>query len=132
MSLEQYEDITAMTEKRGKHVLITILYGISGFFVFNIANVWAQQPRGDYFGSHMMWNGGWWSGMFFGPILMVAFIGIVIAIVVYLVRRLGGSIANTELSIPSIRDPLDILRERFARGEIDKDEYEERRCILQD
>jgi len=28
------------------------------------------------------------------------------------------------------RTPLDILRERFARGEIDKDEFEERRRVL--
>ena len=61
---------------------------------------------------------------------MVIFFGIVIAALVILVRRLGGSTTNTELSTPSIRDPLKILSERFASGEIDKDEYEERRRIL--
>ncbi len=109
--------------------LPTIL--LSGFLTLTVStNAWGQQLQDDYHGAHMMWNGGWWYGMVFGPILMFIFIGIVIAIVVYLVRRLGGSITNTELSTPSIRDPLEILSERFARGEIDKDEYEERRRIL--
>jgi putative membrane protein len=31
---------------------------------------------------------------------------------------------------PPRRTPLDILKERFARGEIDKQEYEERRRVL--
>ncbi len=109
--------------------LPTIL--LSGFLTLTVsASAWGQQPQGDYHGTHMMWDGGWGYGMFFGPILMVIFIGVVVAVLVLLVRRLGGSITNTELSTPSIRDPLKILSERFARGEIDKDEYEERRRIL--
>ena len=112
-----------------KYGVSTIL--LSGFLTLTVsASAWGQQTQDDYHGAHMMWNGGWWSGMFFGPILMVAFIGIVIAVVVLLVRWLGASIPNTESSTPSIRDPLDILKERFARGEIDKDGYEERRRIL--
>ncbi len=31
---------------------------------------------------------------------------------------------------PPPRTPLDILKERFAQGEIDKEEYEERRRVL--
>lgn len=96
------------------------------------ASSWAQQPQDNYHGAHMMWNGGWWYGMFFGLIILVLFIGIVVAVVVLLVRWLGGSITNTESSTPSLRDPLDILKDRFARGEIDKDDYEERRRILRE
>ena len=92
----------------------------------------AQQQPGNYPGGHMMWDGGWWYGMFLGPVMMIAFIAIAVVIVVLLVRWLGGSGHSSSLGIPSARDPLEILKERFARGEIDKDEYEERRRILRD
>jgi putative membrane protein len=32
--------------------------------------------------------------------------------------------------LPPARTPLDILKERFARGEIDKAEFEDRRRVL--
>ena len=92
--------------------------------------VLAQQQRGDYNGPHMMWNG--WYGMFFGPMMMIVFIAVAVVVVVLLVRWLGGSKHGVGPRIPSERDPLDILKERFARGEIDKDEFEERRRMLRE
>ena len=114
-----------------KYGLDTLLF--AGFLNLAVtASAWGQQPQDNYHGAHMMWNGSWWYGMFLGPILLVLFIGIVVAVVVLLVRWLGGSITNTESSTSSLRDPLDILKDRFARGEIDKDDYEERRRILRE
>jgi putative membrane protein len=65
--------------------------------------------------------------MIFGPLAMILVIAAVIALVVVLVRWLSGS---SSYQRPHARTPLDILKERFARGEIDKDEYEERRRTL--
>jgi len=90
-------------------------------------NVWAQQSRDDYFGPHMMWQGGW---MLFGPFMMIAIIAIVVVAVVLLMRRPNDHRPNAQLS--SDETAIKILKERFARGEIDKDEYEERKRILGD
>lgn len=88
----------------------------------------AQQSRSPFYGPHM-WNGGW-HGWFFGPIMMIVFIAVAVAVVVLLVRWLGGpGQGNTSHGGPG-RTPLDILKERFARGEIDKEEFEERRRVL--
>lgn len=89
---------------------------------------WAQQ-RGDYYGPHMMW-GGW----FFGPIMMIVFIAVAAIVVVLIVRWLGGSshgVAQPPFAPPG-KTPVDILKERFARGEIDKEEFAERLRILED
>jgi len=91
--------------------------------------VWAQQ-RGDYYGPHMMWDGGWY-GMLFGPMMMVLFLAVIVIVVVLLVRWLGGTGHGRAVQPPSGKIPLDILKERFARGEIDKEEYEERRRTLE-
>lgn len=99
------------------------------------ASAWAQasaDPRCLGWGSHMMGGTGGWSGMILGPILMIVVLALVIAAAVLLVRWLGGpwQAAGTHQPQPPIRTPLDILKERFARGEIDKEEFEERRRIL--
>jgi len=44
-------------------------------------------------------------------------------------RWLGGSHGASPHSSPT-KTPLDILKERFARGEIDKEEFEKRRRVF--
>lgn len=90
---------------------------------------WAQQQSPLSYGSHM-WNGGWY-GWFFGPMMMIAFIAVAVVVVVVLVRWLRGRAYGSSAppGLPG-NTPLDILKERFARGEIDKEEFEERRKLL--
>lgn len=78
----------------------------------------------------MMW--GWsWGGMILGPLFMILVLAVVIAVAVLIVRSLGGPWQGTAPPYPSPgRTPLDILKERFARGEIDKNEFEDRRRAL--
>lgn len=92
---------------------------------------WAQ-----WYGNHPMgWgDSGWgwgWGHMFFGGFMMLLFWGAIILIVVLLVRWLGGGHTHGA-AFPQHKTPLHILQERFAKGEIDKDEYEERKRLLSD
>jgi putative membrane protein len=83
-----------------------------------------------YHGPGMMWDGGW-GMMLFGPLMMIVFIGAIVVLVVLVVRWLGGSgHFPTGPGGPSARTPLDILKERLAKGEIDVAEFEERRRAL--
>lgn len=62
--------------------------------------------------------GGWW--MLFGGIWMIVFWGGLIALVVWGVRRLTGRTCPV-----SHHDPLEIAKQRYARGEITKAEFEQ-------
>ena len=64
---------------------------------------------------------GWW--MVFGGILMVLFWGGLIALVVWGISRLiQGS--DSGPSSGQRRDALDIAKERYAKGEISREEFE--------
>ena len=96
--------------------------------------VWADGPS-DFerygYGPHMMGGGGGGYGMIFGPLFMILMLAVVVAVVVLLVRWLGGPWHGPgSHHVSPGRTPLDILKERFARGEIDKEEFEERKRVL--
>ena len=93
--------------------------------------VWAQAPSDAEryaYGPHMMWG----YGMIFGPLFMILVLAVVIAVAVLLVRWLAGPWQGAAPHQVPGRTPLDILKERFARGEIDQDEFEKRRRLLGD
>lgn len=109
--------------------------------IFAVAAAWAMPvsawaadvPAEPYscWGPQMMW-GGAWSGMFFGPLFMVLIVAVIIGAAGLISRSFGGPWrgAAPQHYPPSGRSPIDILKERFARGEIDKEEFEDRRRAL--
>ena len=83
----------------------------------------------------MMWwqNGmGWgamgWGGWLVMALVIVAFWSLVVWGVVAIFRGSGGARGVDQR--PQERDPLQILDDRFARGELDADEYRARRDAL--
>lgn len=72
-----------------------------------------------------------WGQMMFGGLMMIVFWGGIILLIVLLVRWIGPASSDGREGTSRRSRPLEILQERFARGEIDKQEYEERRKILE-
>ncbi len=84
----------------------------------------------------MTGDGGWAWMMIFGPLMMILFAAAVVVLVAFALRWLTGHGTPSPHAVagrapaPPGRTPLDILKERFARGEIEEAEYEERRRVL--
>jgi putative membrane protein len=78
-----------------------------------------------------MWGGGW-AGPAFGFIMMIAVIAGIVAVIVLLFRALGSGSGGQAAARGGGKAALDILEERFARGEIDAQDFEERRRLLGD
>ena len=75
-----------------------------------------------------MWDG--WGWMFLGPLTIIVCIAVIVGVIVLVIRSLGAAGHNAPPHSRSGRTPLDILNERFARGEIEKDEFEDRKRLL--
>lgn len=79
------------------------------------------------------WHPAWgWGHMMFGGLMMIVFWGGVILLIALLFRWIGGGRDDGRHGTSSRLTALDILKERFAKGEIDKQEYEERRKCLKE
>jgi putative membrane protein len=76
----------------------------------------------DNFGMH----GDWWTGI--GLIHMLLVWGLIILAIIALVKWLSGKSSGTG---PAEKTSVQILQERYARGEIDKEEYEQKKADLE-
>ncbi|MDF0603381.1 SHOCT domain-containing protein [Psychromarinibacter sp. C21-152] len=85
---------------------------------------WPDNWHGGY--DHMMWGGGFG---FFGGLMMLVFWAALIALVVLAVRWFDGTGGSARTRR---NEAMDILRQRFAKGEIDEEEFRRRKAALED
>jgi len=97
-------------------VTIGLVWGLPGL-------VWAQErPYGWGWGMHPMMWGAWGIGMMF--IMMVFWILVIVGLVVAIRWFIGQGKSSQSDSA------LEILRQRYARGEINKEEFEAKKKDL--
>lgn len=83
--------------------------------------------RGDGYGMHDGSGAGFWVMAVMMLVVLVA----VLALLYLLVVRAGGTAPRDQAVGPAEGKAADrLLDERFARGEIDEDEYRHRRAVL--
>ena len=73
----------------------------------------------------------WMGGGFAGGIFSLLFWGLIILLLVFAAIKLFGSIkSNQSGSFRDKNDSLDILQMRYAKGEINQDEYVKMKSVL--
>jgi putative membrane protein len=80
---------------------------------------------------HDTWMDWGWHGMWLGPLLWLALIAFVVWAALPLLRRGQDEGPRPANGATPAKSPLDILKERFAKGEIDQQEFETRRKTLE-
>ena len=70
-----------------------------------------------------MWGGGFW----FGWIFWIVIIGAVIWLII---SQSGKNRYQNQIN-PHLESPLDIIKKRYAKGEISKEQFEEMKKDLQ-
>ena len=86
------------------------------------ADMWMGSGRWGT-GYHHMMGGGM-------AIVMIIFWVVLIGALVLLLSGVINGIRGSQPSDDDLQEPLEILKRRYARGEIDKAEYEEKRQSL--
>ncbi|MBU4597662.1 MAG: SHOCT domain-containing protein [Proteobacteria bacterium] len=102
-----------MTPDKMKNLLVAVVIML-GFTTTS----WAQQEggRSDYWGPHMMWGGGWMGGTF-----MIIFWILVIVVIYFGIRWAIKS--GDSHGFKQAESALDVLKRRYASGEIDREQY---------
>jgi putative membrane protein len=72
------------------------------------------------------WFGGMgWFGMIIGLVFTIAVIVGVVLLIVWAVRRTSGNSAQSGLQTTSSQSARDIAQARYAKGEINREEYQQ-------
>ena len=98
-----------------------LLSSFLGLFVYGMAFAgWGDNG----YGGHMMGGAGY-MGWF-----MIIFWGLILIALIFLIRWISHLPLGKGSGLRSDKEPLDILKERLARGEIEIEEYREKKQML--
>ncbi|MEK9156210.1 MAG: SHOCT domain-containing protein [Patescibacteria group bacterium] len=98
-----------------------------------VAGFWPMMGGGGHLMMGYNWDNmmnGFWGYNWFGVVMMILFWILIIAGIIWLVRYLGGSSNVVGINTGREKSPMDILKERYAKGEINKEEFEEKKKDL--
>ena len=100
------------------------------FVFFSSTDALAQwgENRGWHMGPGMM--GGWGMGWFGGIFMMVFWVLILVGLI-FLIKWLIQTTSRAKSDAGNGNRALDILKERYARGEIDTAEFEEKKKVIE-
>lgn len=105
--------------------------------IFLVVTLALSSTMGGMMGPAMMgpgftgrWGGWMWgAGMWLGGLVMLTFWGALIVGAVLVVRLLGGLHGGDERGASTV--PLEILKRRYANGEITREQYDQMRKDLE-
>lgn len=87
-------------------------------------------------GRGWMWNGGYggwgWAGWLVTTVVVAAFFALVITAIVAGIRNFGGGGHGPVRHPRDTETPERLLAERYARGDIDDEEYRRRATLLRE
>jgi putative membrane protein len=78
------------------------------------------------------WDGWGWGGWILMTLVMIVFWAVVITAIVVGVRYFAGGMSHHSHATSQANRAEDVLAERFARGDIDEDEFRRRMTALRD
>jgi putative membrane protein len=114
--------------------LIKIRESLSWCFLASVGfGSWPAAALADY-RSCCGWGPGtmgWGPMGWFTPLGMILFWVLMILVIVLLIRRIRMSKGSGREAGPAAESALDILKKRYARGEINKEEYLEKKKDLE-
>ena len=92
-----------------------------------VVSLFANFNTGRGYGWGMMWPGmmGGWGFPLMGGIGMLLFWLLIIGGVVWLAQSVAHGVGPLGAGAPPSESPLDILKRRYARGEINQDQFEQ-------
>ena len=105
-------------------ILVEIISYLEG-----IALPLAQRGEPPPWGPGMMGNWGYGMMGWFGPIMMLVFWGLLVLVLILLARWLWG-LTQKKQEQTGQESSLDILKRRYASGEIDREEFEQKKRDL--